>query len=385
MSSIPPSLSFRDHSVNAVLSHVHRAGLVSRSELARAVGLNRSSIARVLGELTERGFIEPAGAARGGSRGRPSLLVQASPDGPVALAAQILPDAVVVAAGGLGGQLLVRERHGRAAGDALVAQVAGLLGDLAARYRRQRVVSAVIASPEAPGDPALPDDVAVCLNQLLIVRATAAADVAAVGEQRRGAGTGLSTVLYVTAQPEAAAGLVLDGQLFQGASGGAGRIAHLGVNPGGARCVCGRRGCLGVEIDVSALLRATRWSGASAEDGVDAALRDARAGERRALRAMERIGAFLGTGLAQLSSILNPDAIVLGGHLAGCLPFMAASVAESMRAVAAPPARILAGALGDDAAIVGAIEIGLQPLFAPVWTAPPALPHVVPAADRAAG
>ena len=73
------------------------------------------------------------------------------------------------------------------------------------------------------------------------------ANVAALGEWRFGAGQGGASLLYVTISTGIGGGWVLGGRIWGGADGMAGEIGHMLVRPGGAACVCGRRGCLEAE------------------------------------------------------------------------------------------------------------------------------------------
>ena len=70
------------------------------------------------------------------------------------------------------------------------------------------------------------------------------ANAAAVAEHRWGSGRGSRHMLFLTVSSGVGGGIIIDGKLYRGASGAAGEVGHMTINARGARCHCGRRGCL---------------------------------------------------------------------------------------------------------------------------------------------
>src|ERR1700744_3489794 len=98
----------RRHTLGLLRDGVHRDGELSRAELTQRLGLNRSTIGALVADLTELGLVGehvPTGNERAG---RPSHVVAPLAGGPYAVAVDIEVDRVVVAAVGLGGQVLAR-------------------------------------------------------------------------------------------------------------------------------------------------------------------------------------------------------------------------------------------------------------------------------------
>lgn len=192
------------------------------------------------------------------------------------------------------------------------------------------------------------------------------ANLAAVGEQRRGAGRGASNLIYVTISTGIGGGLILDGRLYRGSTGTAGEVGHMVVVPDGPRCNCGNRGCLeaiasgtGIARRARRLMRGRtgrRGKAVSAESVVAAA----RAGDRVAASIVAEAGAALGRALGSLLNLLNPEVIILGGGVsqAGRLLMapMRASLARASFAESRAAARIVRARLGQDAGLVGAVE-----------------------------
>ncbi len=121
-------------------------------------------------------------------------------------------------------------------------------------------------------------------------------------------------------------GLVLEDRLYRGASGSAGELGHMVIDPKGPACPCGTRGCLESFVGGVQLVRYARRSFRREGKPVPAELtphvlyRAARRGEKAAKRVWERVGRALGTGLSNLINILNPDTVLLCGGVAGAAP-----------------------------------------------------------------
>ncbi len=125
-------------------------------------------------------------------------------------------------------------------------------------------------------------------------------------------------VVGVTLGTGVGGGLILDGRLYRGATGGAGEIGHQVVRAGGALCSCGRRGCLEAYAGTAAILRAARRrmrrppSPATPKAVAAAAV----AGDAGARRVWDEVGTALGEGLANAVLMFNPDALLLVGGVA---------------------------------------------------------------------
>lgn len=202
------------------------------------------------------------------------------------------------------------------------------------------------------------------------------ASVAALGEQRAGAGVDRGDLVLVTLGTGVGGGVVIAGRLLTGATGFAGELGHVIVDEGGRPCPCGNRGCVEAYASGSAI-------GALARDRlVDPTtvtrLRDldhvagpdvtsaAHEGDTVAIEVLEEAGRWLGVALASLVNVLDPELILLGGGAAAAAaPWMLepARVAMAERLVGsafrdAPPVAL--AVLGDDAGVVGAGLLALE-------------------------
>jgi glucokinase len=148
----------------------------------------------------------------------------------------------------------------------------------------------------------------------------------------------------------------------------AGEIGHIVVRPGGAECVCGKRGCLEVEACGTAIARKMRERLVAVGHPPHAAepitgesvSRAAQQGDPLAQEVMDDAAYLLGTGLGGAINLMNPQRIVLGGGVTKSGERWWRSVRETARAQALPQMRvdIVPAMLGDDAPLWGAVTLG---------------------------
>jgi N-acetylmuramic acid 6-phosphate etherase len=193
------------------------------------------------------------------------------------------------------------------------------------------------------------------------------ANAAAWAEHRFGAGRGAATLVLVAIGTGLGAGLVLDGRLEVGAHGLAAEVGHACLVPDGRPCPCGLRGCWERYTSGSALAAAAAalgpaWLPADPVAIGPAVATAARAGDARAADLLTDQGRRLGQGIALLTSVLDPDVVVIGGGMAAVgdlllVPARAALAEGVSPALHRTPPAIVPAALGNDAGIVGAADL----------------------------
>ena len=198
------------------------------------------------------------------------------------------------------------------------------------------------------------------------------ANMAALAEARMGAGKGSQHLVHLTLGTGIGGGIIMNGEIYRGALGAAGELGHMIVLEDGPPCNCGASGCLESLVSGVAIHRRVREL---AERGVkdtvtEAFLADpddfdaealcgyADDGNDHALEILKEAGRHLGTGIASLVNIFNPDVVTLSGGLLGCYHHLEASMRASFAEAAIPISRrhvrILTGTLGDYGGLLGA-------------------------------
>lgn len=205
-----------------------------------------------------------------------------------------------------------------------------------------------------------------------------AADAAVLGDRWHGTSHERQdeSVAFVTLGAGVGAGIIARGRLFSGVHGAAGEMGHLCVNPDEERrCSCGKAGCLEQYASASGLVRAAREelerAGTSAVEAAEA-FPDARfvfeAAERRepaARAALDGLADALGFALAQMTCLVDPDVLVLGGGLSERADLFLDDVGARYRACAVPACRdtpIVASRLGGTCGVHGAARRALDAL-----------------------
>jgi glucokinase len=194
-----------------------------------------------------------------------------------------------------------------------------------------------------------------------VVRVHNDAVAMAVGEHWRGAGRGSPNFLGMVISTGVGGGLILDGRITNGASGNAGHIGHLVVDPDGPPCACGGAGCLEAIARGPALVAWAReqgWQSLAADASGVALAESARDGDPIALAAFLRAGRAVGVAVASVAALLDLDAVAVGGGLsqAGELLLGPMRVAFDRHAGLdfARGCRLGPAELGGDAGLVGA-------------------------------
>lgn len=188
----------------------------------------------------------------------------------------------------------------------------------------------------------------------------------AAAEHWRGAGRGVDDMLGMVVSTGVGGGLVLGGRLVDGATGNAGHVGHVVVEPDGPDCACGGRGCLEAVARGPALPRWARQRGWRPEDESTTArdlAADARAGDAVAGAAFARAGRAVGIALASVVHLLDVRLVSVGGGVASAGPLLFGPLREAFarhcRLSYAEGARVVPAALGQDAGLVGAAALVL--------------------------
>jgi glucokinase len=199
------------------------------------------------------------------------------------------------------------------------------------------------------------------------------ANACALAEWQFGAGMGCRNMIFLTSGTGMGAGLILDGRLYEGASGDAGEAGHLRLSPDGP-IGFGKAGsfegfCSGGGIERLARLRLAgnpappSWADPSAAISTKKIAEAARAGEPVARKIMEEAGRKFGEALALLIDLLNPERIVIGGIFPRCadvlLPSLRVTLEREALAASLVACTIVPAALGETIGSHGAVAAAL--------------------------
>ncbi|HVT69887.1 MAG TPA: ROK family protein [Trebonia sp.] len=145
--------------------------------------------------------------------------------------------------------------------------------------------------------------------------------------------SGADDLAYLALGTGLAAGFVLSGTLRRGAHGAAGEIGHVPVDPAGALCSCGQRGCLELRASGSALSAA--WPAHGGVPPAEALVAAAAAGYPEAVAARDCFAAGVADAIRMLALAVDPAAIIIGGGVAHAGEPLLAAVRAALRSQAA--------------------------------------------------
>lgn len=345
--------SLRQVNLSTVLTHLRQNAPVSRAALAEMTGLNRATITRLVRELIEHGFVRETGV-QSVRAGRPSILLQLDPDAGCIVGAEIEVKFGSIILTDLAARILWRQEIDFGDSDepdAILNSMAELI--------RQACLKAEESNRHVLGlGMSLPGLVDVSSGVLLFapnmrwsdvpvrqwlehefnlpIYVDNKANMAALAESYFGSARDSDYVLYINITAGVGAGIVLNQRILPGASGLAGEVGHMTIDPDGPSCNCGSCGCWETYVSALAVFRRVREAilagGQSqlaevVQDGferitIPLMVEAARHRDQVALAAFEETGYYLGVGLANLINAFNPQKVVLGGYVTQAYEFL---------------------------------------------------------------
>ncbi len=386
----PGSLTgLRQDNRRRVLEVLRQHGTTSRPEIARQTGLSTTTVSDLVRVLLHEGVIaelaeRPVAITHSG---RPATLLTFNPARGGAVGVHLAHDHVHLGLTDLAGNVLdersaelnVDHQPTEALAYTAVAALdligrAGLKPDAIAGLGVALSAPTSSATGAIAAGPILPDwraiDVAGDLERRtgLHVEVGNDANLGAIAERRFGAARGTDHFLYVMLSDGVGAGLFLGGRLYEGLTGRAGELGHVTVVPNGYVCRCGNRGCLETIAGARALTTAltlTRGARTTLRDVIDLAV----AGDPGVRRVVADAGRAIGAALAGICTVLDPALVIIGGETSQAGAALLDAVRDALAAAMTPlrehPVRVVAGTLGEQAQVLGAVTLVTQRMTLP--------------------
>ena len=312
---------------SAILGLLGTRGPTSRADVARALDVSPATVTQLTKDLIVRGLVAELNTApsQGGRPGRLLGLVRSV--GGV-IGAKVTADHVAIVDVDLDGAVRATTSHpfdpdapdaldalGHILRSAIAVHPGHLLGiGVGIPGSVDSQASGVVQAPTLGWTDAR---VGAVLRSALGVPVLVENDVnaLAVAERLYGTGREHGSYLVITIGRGVGCGIVVDGSVYRGASGGAGEIGHVPVTLGGPLCGCGLHGCLEAHVGQDALLRAAVERGVLGPQGTATDLRlAADDGDAAAREIYREAGATLGRALAGVVHTVDPEVIVLLGE-----------------------------------------------------------------------
>ncbi len=367
----------RDTNRDIVLEIVRSRQPVSRADLARASGLQPSTISLIVEQLIGEKWVKEGAIVRRPRGRRPTLL--SINDELVILAADVRPNQAIVALLDLNGRFLAREVVPLVSDpEQSIAKIVFCMKSMRADQSDRSCEGIGISLPGrvdpesqrlilAPNLKWSNYDIKRSIEKKmqLQVELANAANACLLSELWSGKLDGIRNAVLITVSEGIGAGILANGQIITSRSGLAGEFGHSPIAPAGPLCGCGQRGCWEVFASSKAALRyyaeiCPKGKAVSIQD----LLRMSEEGDASAIEAMSRQAACLGRGLRLVTVALAPEVILVAGDITTSWsrfgPIIQAEIENSM--LAGPVPRLAVTNDGELSRLRGAAAIVLQRL-----------------------
>lgn len=371
-----------------ILKLLREVGSCSRADLVRASGLSAPTVTNVVGDLLAANLIKPLGEGES-SGGRPPDMISFKAERGCVLAADITAGLLSFLLTDLSGTELDRGQVSLAAQKTTPEAICRLIDVEARRLLRKhrktgdKLLALVVGVPAITN---VEDGIVLSISTLenwrsVPLRALLSkvvdcrviiendTNLAALGERHHGAAEAEETFICINIGDNVSAGIVLGGQIHHGAKWSAGEIAYLRLPHVSRRYpTLHEFGELETVLTSSGILKSwheatakPRGHATSASRQMDARgiLNLAQAGDPQAKKIIQHRAAIVSDIIVNLSLILNPGLILLGGEV-GSHPVLLSSVQKQLERCEFAVTRIAVATLGDSAVLWGAIAVGLE-------------------------
>jgi predicted NBD/HSP70 family sugar kinase len=381
-------------SVLNILRTIKERGTISRTDLQHTTGLSWGTITNTTRDLLNRNLIREEGA-QSTKAGRKPVRLAINPLSHSLIGIDLSPGVVRCQVSNLAGETLAYEEFRFELSDPpesvleRACQMAQRMLELPIISSRQCLGIGVAVPGYLDAERGvlrfstrLPRWQNVAVRQYLQERLSPAVrlerdpNCLALAERWFGGAGQADDVLCVNLGESVGMGILAGGEVFRGSQQMAGEFGHMTVDPNGAACACGDRGCVAAYASIPAVREFVRSQpenvspklaahlangGASIFDIIAAAKDDDKASQA----AFERLGRHLGIGIANLIDLLNPDLVVLAGPLTEAQEHFLPALSEELQRHTGAHAtrRVVISQLGERAMATGACGIVLQSVF----------------------
>lgn len=322
-----------------VYNLIDRFGPISRIELSKRSQLAPASITKIVRELMDAHLVKETQIQETSMRGRPAVGLMLDNDGWQFLSMRLGRGYLTMALHSLSSDILVQERHELAVmpQEALLATVVECVKAFFSRHHEvvDRVTSIAVSLPglvnsaqgtviqmphfevsHMPLGPVLHRETGLPVFVGNDTRSWALA------EKLFGNAKESDSAVLIAVHNGVGAGIILEGKVLQGRVGNVGELGHIQVKPFGKRCFCGNYGCLETVASLAAVIEQVETLLAEGHPSqlrgktltIDAICDAAVAGDALAQRVITELGHHLGTAIAIVVNLFNPEKILFGGE-----------------------------------------------------------------------
>jgi glucokinase-like ROK family protein len=390
--------SVRKVNTSLVLNALRLHAPISRADLANITNLNRSTISNIVNVLIEDGLVTELNTMES-KIGRPGIALSLRPEGGAVIGVEIGVGFISVILTDFIATILWRARFEFSPSQPqidVISKVEELI-DQAISFANAKQLHLLGIGLGVPGLVNVQNGellfapnlgwrnvpLRLMLSQRfhLPIYVENEANLGALGEYYFGIGRNVDNFIYLSSGVGLGGGIIINGKLYKGWRGFAGEIGHIQRDPQGELCGCGRRGCWETQVGPRAILqrvkrsieadpehKLTKYTNGDLDQltfnqVVDCALQ----GDELCRSAMEQVGENLGTGIADLVNIFNPQMVVIGGAFNYgreiILPVLEKTIANETLPDVRQDLHVIVSEQGADATVLGAIAVVLDDIL----------------------
>jgi len=379
-----------------ILRTIRDYGPISRSEIAKKNSISATTVTAAVRELIQQGLVYEDGVGKS-SGGRKPILIKFFSDSKFIITVAITNSYILIAETNLEAKVQRKEKFPvhNLTGKSVIDYIIKSISQFLKAY--PDLTKCIGISVTSPGIIDVKRAV-ICENTKLKLKNIPLKEMMekqfklkiwlendtnaiVLAEKRFGEYRKFKNLVYITVDDGVGAGIVVNGHIFRGCSGGTGEFGHTTIDRNGIRCDCGNRGCLENYVNWPAIYSKVL---SSIEQGKNTIMLELVKGDinqitpsifRSALEKNDQLAkeiitdtaAYLATGIVNLVNLLNPDIIILGGKVAYDNHFLISQVKKLVFQQALTNLtnrlEICPISLGKDFRIIASAAIPLQEIF----------------------
>ncbi|MCF6409644.1 ROK family transcriptional regulator [Pseudalkalibacillus salsuginis] len=317
-----------------VMKSIEQKGPISRAQISKDTGLNKATVSTMVSELLEESLVNEIGAGKSNG-GRKPVLLYFNHKAVFSIGIDLGVNYILAILTDLRGDIVFEklEKLEDKEPSIVIEKVIALIHDVLSH------------TPESPygvigigiGVPGIVDtdgkilfapnlqwkqiDLKQAIEEAVHIPVSIEneANTGCLGEQLYGAGKNISNLLYVSIGIGIGTGIIINGNLYTGATGISGEMGHHTIETNGKKCRCGNRGCWELYASESALLEEAMKLDVFKQDvtsNLDSITREAKNGNSEVIQLLNSIGEYVGIGLTNIINTFNPEMIIIGNRLA---------------------------------------------------------------------
>jgi predicted NBD/HSP70 family sugar kinase/DNA-binding XRE family transcriptional regulator len=367
-----------------ILNRLRLQEAVSRADLAKQIGLTRSTISRIVDELIAEKLVHETTSSQS-ERGRPGILLSLNPNGGSAIGLEIGVNFISILLTDFSPTPIWRDRIRLDQDDDWEAYI----------KKAEELIETAREIAENKGLPLMGIGVAIWgmidhakgmihyapnlkwrdipleskWNKLFNVPVYIEndANASALGEYYFGAAKNIEDFIYLSMDIGIGGGIISKGRLFRGASGFAGEIGHMVIDQNGEICSCGRRGCLETKAGRRVIVKRYRDLTQENDMTLENIIQRGMEGDTVAKMIFSEVGESIGLGVGTLVNLFNPKCVILGWSLGQAYELLMPGILRSLEKSSLPELRtnlkIKPSLNGSDDALLGSIALVLDDII----------------------